>query len=96
MGADETFESGDHDRNQRRFEQIIGNSPALESVLEQVERVGLRIPPFLSREKQARARSWSRARFTLSASGTKAPPGDLTLCRTYRRMTTCPLPPHER
>ncbi len=39
MGADERFESGDHDRNQRRFEQIIGNSPALESVLEQVERV---------------------------------------------------------
>src|ERR1700693_5132087 len=27
------------DRNPRRFEQIIGNSPALESVLEQVEQV---------------------------------------------------------
>jgi formate hydrogenlyase transcriptional activator len=39
MGADERFESGDHDRHQRRFEQIIGNSPALESVLEEVERV---------------------------------------------------------
>jgi formate hydrogenlyase transcriptional activator len=33
------FGSGDQDRNPRRFEQIIGNSPALESVLEQVERV---------------------------------------------------------
>jgi formate hydrogenlyase transcriptional activator len=33
------FGSGDQDRNSRRFEQIIGNSPALESVLEQVEQV---------------------------------------------------------
>src|SRR5713101_376835 len=33
------FGSGDQDRNQRRFEQIIGKSPALEAVLEQVERV---------------------------------------------------------
>jgi len=33
------FGAGDQDRNPRRFEQIIGNSPALEAVLEQVERV---------------------------------------------------------
>jgi len=33
------FGSGDQDHNPRRFEQIIGKSPALESVLEQVERV---------------------------------------------------------
>jgi formate hydrogenlyase transcriptional activator len=33
------FGSDDQDRNPRRFEQIIGNSSALESVLEQVERV---------------------------------------------------------
>jgi formate hydrogenlyase transcriptional activator len=33
------FGSGDQDRNPRRFEQIIGNSAALESVLEEVERV---------------------------------------------------------
>jgi len=33
------FGSADQDANPRRFEQIIGNSPALESVLEQVERV---------------------------------------------------------
>jgi transcriptional regulator with GAF, ATPase, and Fis domain len=39
MGAYEKFGSGDQDRNQRRFEQVIGNSPALEAVLEQVERV---------------------------------------------------------
>ncbi|HYT19793.1 MAG TPA: sigma 54-interacting transcriptional regulator [Candidatus Polarisedimenticolia bacterium] len=39
MGAVARFGSGDQDRNRRRFEQIIGNSPALESVLEQVERV---------------------------------------------------------
>ncbi len=39
MGAAATFGSVDRDRNQRRFEQIIGNSPALESVLEQVEQV---------------------------------------------------------
>jgi formate hydrogenlyase transcriptional activator len=39
MGAFERFGSGDRDRSQRRFEQVIGNSPALESVLEQVERV---------------------------------------------------------
>ena len=42
MGAFERFESfqsSDHARNQRRFEQLIGNSPALESVLAHVERV---------------------------------------------------------
>jgi len=33
------FESADQDRNPRKFEQIIGSSPALESVLEQVEQV---------------------------------------------------------
>jgi formate hydrogenlyase transcriptional activator len=33
------FGSADQDSNPRRFEQIIGSSPALESVLEQVERV---------------------------------------------------------
>src|SRR6202165_197570 len=37
VGAVATFGSVDQDRNPRRFEQIIGNSPALESVLEQVE-----------------------------------------------------------
>ena len=39
MGAFERVGPGDRDRNERRFEQIIGSSPALESVLEQVERV---------------------------------------------------------
>jgi formate hydrogenlyase transcriptional activator len=39
MGAFERFRAGDQDHNQRRFEQVIGNSPALESVLDQVERV---------------------------------------------------------
>jgi formate hydrogenlyase transcriptional activator len=39
VGAVARFESADHDVNPRRFEQIIGSSPALESVLEQVERV---------------------------------------------------------
>ena len=39
MGAVVRFGSVDQDRNPRRFEQIIGNSPALESVLEQVEQV---------------------------------------------------------
>src|SRR6201982_2505842 len=39
MAAVATFRSVDEDRNPRRFEQIIGNSPALESVLEQVEQV---------------------------------------------------------
>ncbi|HXN22385.1 MAG TPA: sigma 54-interacting transcriptional regulator [Candidatus Dormibacteraeota bacterium] len=39
MGAVERSGSGEQDGNQRRFEQIIGNSAALESVLEQVERV---------------------------------------------------------
>jgi formate hydrogenlyase transcriptional activator len=37
--AFERFGSGNQDRSQRRFEQLVGNSPALESVLEQVERV---------------------------------------------------------
>ena len=39
MAAVARFGSGDQDANPRRFEQIIGNSPALESVLEQVEQV---------------------------------------------------------
>ena len=39
MGAFERFGSAGQDHNQRRFEQVIGSSPALESVLEQVERV---------------------------------------------------------
>ena len=39
MGAFEGFSSRNQDRDERRFEQIIGNSPALESVLEQTERV---------------------------------------------------------
>src|SRR5271169_5253870 len=33
------FGSADHESKERRFEQIIGKSPALESVLEQVEQV---------------------------------------------------------
>ncbi len=39
MGAVARFGSADQDANPRRFERIIGDSPALESVLEQVERV---------------------------------------------------------
>jgi len=39
MAAVVGFGSGDQNRSSRRFEQIIGNSPALESVLEQVEQV---------------------------------------------------------
>ena len=39
MGAFQRLGSGDQSSYERRFEQIIGNSPALESVLEQVERV---------------------------------------------------------
>ena len=39
MGAFEKLESSDQVSYERRFEQLIGNSPALEAVLEQVERV---------------------------------------------------------
>ena len=39
MEAFQRFGSGDPASYDRRFEQIIGNSPALETVLEQVERV---------------------------------------------------------
>jgi transcriptional regulator with GAF, ATPase, and Fis domain len=39
VGAFAKFESGDQVSYDRRFEQIIGNSSALEAVLEQVERV---------------------------------------------------------
>ena len=39
MEAFGRFGSGDQVHNRRRFEQIIGRSPALETVLEQVERV---------------------------------------------------------
>jgi formate hydrogenlyase transcriptional activator len=39
MAAVARFGFGQQVREQRRFEQLVGNSPALESVLEQVERV---------------------------------------------------------
>src|SRR5437763_2726661 len=39
VAAFERFGSGEQASNERRFEQVIGNSPALEEVLEQVERV---------------------------------------------------------
>jgi formate hydrogenlyase transcriptional activator len=39
VAAFEKFGSSDEVSSDRRFEQVIGNSPALESVLEQVERV---------------------------------------------------------
>jgi formate hydrogenlyase transcriptional activator len=39
VGAFERFASTDQVSYERRFEQVIGNSPALEAVLEQVERV---------------------------------------------------------
>jgi formate hydrogenlyase transcriptional activator len=39
VGALERFGNIDQSSYERRFEQVIGNSPALESVLEQVERV---------------------------------------------------------
>ncbi len=39
MEAIHRFTSGDQVSYERIFEQVIGNSPALESVLEQVERV---------------------------------------------------------
>jgi len=39
VGAFQKFGSSDQASYDRRFEQVIGNSPALESVLEQVERV---------------------------------------------------------
>ena len=38
-GSYRDMRTGDQDSYERRFEQIIGNSPALEAVLEQVERV---------------------------------------------------------
>src|SRR5258707_6021269 len=39
VGALQQFESGKQEYKERRFEQIIGDSAALEAVLEQVERV---------------------------------------------------------
>jgi formate hydrogenlyase transcriptional activator len=39
VGAFQKFGSSEQVSDERRFEQVIGNSPALESVLEQVERV---------------------------------------------------------
>jgi len=39
VGSCEKLGFSDEDRNHRRFEQLIGTSPALEAVLEQVERV---------------------------------------------------------
>jgi formate hydrogenlyase transcriptional activator len=39
VGAFQRFGSSEQVSNERKFEQVIGNSPALESVLQQVERV---------------------------------------------------------
>jgi len=39
VGGFETLRSGEQDERNREFERIVGNSPALEAVLEQVERV---------------------------------------------------------
>ena len=39
MGAFEGLNSRNQDRDERRFEQVIGNSSALEAVFEQIERV---------------------------------------------------------
>jgi formate hydrogenlyase transcriptional activator len=39
VAASATIRAGDQDRDSRRFEQIIGQSPALEAVLEEVEQV---------------------------------------------------------
>src|SRR5580704_10306761 len=39
VGAFERSEFSDQERNQRRFEQVVGNSPALESVFAQIELV---------------------------------------------------------
>ncbi len=39
MAATGTWRTGDQDSYERRFQQVIGSSPALEAVLEQVERV---------------------------------------------------------
>jgi transcriptional regulator with GAF, ATPase, and Fis domain len=39
VGALETSESRNQERSQRRFEQVVGTSPALESVFAQVEQV---------------------------------------------------------
>ena len=39
MGCFEQLPSGDQDDRYRQFDKIVGNSPALEAVLEQVERV---------------------------------------------------------
>ena len=39
MGAFQRFGNAEQASNERKFEQVIGNSPALESVLQQVERV---------------------------------------------------------
>jgi formate hydrogenlyase transcriptional activator len=39
VAATGTWRAGDQDSYDRRFQQVIGNSPALEAVLEQVERV---------------------------------------------------------
>jgi hypothetical protein len=39
VGRSEDYYSSDHGSRPRRFEQLIGNSPALEAVLEGVKRV---------------------------------------------------------
>ena len=67
MDASQVLNSRDRGSFPREFEEIIGNSPALERVLEQVKHVAPQIPLCSSRERQAQARSLSHAQFTAPA-----------------------------
>ena len=58
MATPVSFRPGVTDTGQRRFEQIIGNSPALETVLEKVERVATTTSTVLIR---GRNRDWQGA-----------------------------------
>ena len=60
------------DQVERTFERIIGNSAALESVLDQVERLLLRIQLSWSREKRAQEKNSSHTPFTMQVSAAGA------------------------
>ena len=60
-----TTNSSDRDIGERRFEQIIGSGPALETVLEQVQRVAPTYSTVLiEKAKPALVRNSLRGRFT--------------------------------
>jgi len=68
MDASQMLNSRDRDSSPRSFEQIIGSSPALERVLEQVKHVAPTDSTVLIQGETGTGRNSSRTQFTTPSS----------------------------